>query len=212
MKKKTNNPTIETTFIVTSNPSIESLIIETSNTIKESTIIETSNPTIETTIIEANENTEAYTQNVKCKISSYQSYIYNLCITCNEEQNFYPAQFPDSSFLHGFIECYNNDTKPINFYFDDSNKKYKPCYETCHTCEKGGNGDMHNCLTCDINHKKEPGDNKTQNCITECAYYYYYSLYGQYKCTNNSICPEEANLYIKNLKKCTDDCNKEDIH
>ena len=71
---------------------------------------------------------------------------------------------------------------------------------------------MHNCLTCDINHKKEPGDNKTQNCITECAYYYYYSLYGQYKCTNNSICPEEANLYIKNIKKCTDDCNKEDIY
>ena len=38
--------------------------------------------------------------------------------------------------------------------------------------------------------------------------FYYYS-YGQYKCTNNSNCPEEANLYIKDLKKCTDDCKKE---
>lgn len=45
--------------------------------------------------------------------------------------------------------------------------------------------------------------------MTDCLYSYYYTPYGYYKCNNNSFCPEEANLYIKKEKKCTDDCSKE---
>ena len=68
---------------------------------------------------------------------------------------------------------------------------------------------LYNCLTWDANHRKEPHNLESKNCITKCDFLYYYS-YGQYKCTSNSNCPEEANLYIKDLKKCTDNCNKED--
>ena len=46
--------------------------------------------------------------------------------------------------------------------------------------------------------------------MTECFYSFYYTQFDQYKCTNNSNCPQEAHLYIKNLKKCTNDCKKED--
>mgnify|MGYP006873012459 CR=1 FL=1 len=163
---------------------------------------------LESTIITEETEIKNYTQNIKCKTSNYQSYIYDLCLECNIDKDYFPAEFPDNSFLHGFIECYNSSTKPINFYFDDAKKNYKPCYETCLTCREGGNAERHNCLSCDVNLRTEPDKNST-NCITECAYHYYYSPYGQYKCTNSSICPEEANLYIKELKKCTNDCSKE---
>ena len=164
-------------------------------------------------ITETNYLTEKYEENVlgniKCKTSSSESAFYNLCTSCNIEKEYFPAQFPKEEFLNGFTECYNNFTKPINFYFDSSDKKYKACYETCETCIEGGNGKENKCLTCDFNHKKKEG---TSNCVTDCLYLYYYNSFGQYKCINYSFCPEEANLYIKELQKCTNDCNKESLY
>ena len=188
--------------------------------------IKTDIPTIPTTYFEAdiltenkdkitetNNLTEKYEENllgdIKCKTSTSESAFYNLCTSCNIEEDYFPAQFPKDEFLYGFIECYNNFTKPINFYFDNSDKKYKACYETCETCIEGGNGKENKCLTCDFNHKKKIN---TTNCVTDCLYLYYYTPFGQYKCTNQSYCPEEANLYIKELKKCTNDCKKESIY
>ena len=95
---------------------------------------------------------------------------------------------------------------------DTSDNKYKPCYETCLTCNKGGNSENNNCLTCEINYIKKPDYPNSTNCVTECYYSYYYSAFGQYKCTNSSICPDEAHLYIKELKKCTNDCKKESVY
>ena len=215
----TNEPTIITNEpnIITNEPTIittePNTIITTESTIitTEPNTIITVGPTVnilESTIITTEIEIKNYTQNIKCKTSNYQSYILDLCLECNIDKDYFPSEYPDNSFLNGFIECYNSTTKPINFYFDNKNKKYKPCYETCLTCNEGGNGEKHNCLSCDVNLREEPDKNST-NCITECAYYYYYSFYGQYKCTNSSICPDEANLYIKELKKCTNDCNKE---
>jgi len=210
----TTEPTISTTgpTISTTEPTIitdEPTIITNKPTINtiEPTIISTMN-IIESTTITEETDIKNYTQNIKCKTSNYQSYIYDLCLECNIDEDYFPAEFPDNAFLHGFTECYNNTTKPINFYFDEEKENYKPCYETCLTCNEGGNIERHNCLSCDANLRKEPDKNST-NCITECDYYYYYSPYGQYKCTNSSTCPDEANLYIKDLKKCTNDCSKE---
>jgi len=197
----TNEP-----IIITDEPKI---ITNELTIITDEPAITTTEPTmniLESTIITEEIDIKNYTQNIKCKTSNYQSYIYDLCLECNIDKDYFPAEYPNDTFLHEFTECYNNTTKPINFYFD--NKKYKPCYETCLTCNEGGNSEIHNCLSCDANLRKEPDKNST-NCITECSYYYYYSPYGQYKCTNNSICPDEANLYIKDLKKCTNDCSKE---
>ena len=77
---------------------------------------------------------------------------------------------------------------------------------------KGGNAENNNCLSCEVNYRKKPDNLNSTNCVTECYYSYYYSAFGQYKCTNSSICPDEAHLYIKELKKCTDDCKKESVY
>ena len=166
-----------------------------------------------------NENTENTENNVnsgdnKCSEDTEESKKYNLCKSCNTAQNYHPAEFKNNSFLHGFLECYNDISKPINFYFDSSDNKYKPCYETCRTCNQGGDGEINNCIECAINYIKKPGypDISSTNCVAKCFYSYYYTPYGQYKCTNNSNCPEEADLYVVGENKCTDDCNKEGEH
>ena len=229
---ETNNPTtITTTYIETDTPTTitttytetntpTTIIITYTETNAPTTIIttyvETDIPTtITTTYTETDTQTtnipikENYLGDEKCKTSTEESARYKLCTSCNDDLQYYPAFFPDNTFLHGFIECYNNNSKPINFYFNDIENIYKPCYETCLTCKEGGNSDNNNCLTCDINYIKKPEYQDSTNCVTECYYLYYYSIYGQYKCTNNSNCPEEAYLYIKDLKKCTNDCKKE---
>jgi hypothetical protein len=151
----------------------------------------------------------------KCRETTPESSSYNLCISCNTENGYYPAENNlGNDYNNSFIECYNNRTKPINFYLNNSDSKdikYKPCYETCLTCEKEGNEYNHNCITCATNHINRP-DNPS-NCVTKCTYYYYYTSYGQYKCSNSSGCPEEANLYIKEINKCTKNCSEEgDYH
>ena len=165
------------------------------------TFTEIENPSTNTIIYTQKDSIlDNFPVNEKCKKSTAESSYYSLCTECNIEMQYFPALIPDDDFLHGFIECYNNDTKPINFYLDNSDKKYKPCYNKCLTCNEGGNEDNNNCLTCAINFTKNPDYPESNNCVTECFYSYYYTSYGQYKCTNNSYCPKEVNLYIKNLK------------
>ena len=212
---KVDTPTtITTTYFKVDTPTtIATTYIEVKKpTTIITTYIEKGNPTtITTTYTETNNpiNVDNYSGNEKCKKSTAESWYYTLCIECNIEKHYYEAIFPKDDFLHGFKECYNETTKPINFYFDNSVQKYKPCFETCLTCNEGGNEDNNNCLTCETNFRKRPEYSESNNCVTDCFYSYYYTQYGQFKCTNNSYCPEEANLYIKDLKKCTSNCKNE---
>ena len=153
-----------------------------------------------------NEDEQNYSKKEKCKKSSKESSKYDLCTECNDERGYFEAELPNDN--HGFKECYNNNTKPINFYLD-FDKKYKICYETCLTCDKGGDEYINNCILCDKSHIKRPEIEGTTNCVTQCNNPYYYTHYGQYKCSNTSYCPKEFNLYIKELNKCTDDCSRE---
>jgi len=152
------------------------------------------------------EDEQNYSKKEKCKKSSIESSKYDLCTECNNEKGYFEAELLNNN---SFKECYNNNTKPINFYFD-FDKKYKICYETCLTCDKGGDEYINNCILCDKSHIKRPEAEGTTNCVTQCTNPYYYTHYGQYKCSNTSYCPKEFNLYIKELNKCTDDCNRED--
>ena len=188
-------------------------VIEQENTIP-STNEEISNKLTEKTFSSdiITENLENYSNNIKCKTSSIDSSLYNLCTSCNDAEGYFPVEIKNSDLFHGFIECYNEKTKPKNFYFNNSEKKYKICYETCLTCNEEGDEYNNNCIECDLYHIKKPEYSGTKNCVTECQYSYYYTSYGQYKCTNNNNCPEEKNLYIKELKKCTDDCSKEELY
>ena len=75
-------------------------------------------------------------------------------------------------------------------------------------CEEGGNELNNNCLSCEFGFTFLPGDNN--NCYTKCLYYFYYTKYGQYKCTRYSSCPEDYYLLIRDKSQCIDDCKKDD--
>ena len=185
------------------------------NKIREGTITEylplpeASSP-IPSTQIKTEEQTS--TKNVKCKKETLESSNYDLCTECDTSNGYFSAEFNDNSFLHGFTECFNSDTKPLNFYFDNSDKIYKQCYETCKSCNGGGDINSNNCIECENNYIKKPGVPDTTTCVLKCNYFHYYNSYGEYKCTNNNICPEESKLLIKEINKCTNDCSKEDIY
>ena len=151
-----------------------------------------------------------YSNNIKCRSSTAESAKYDKCTSCNEEDGYYEAEIDDPSLFHNFTECFNENSKPNNFYFNSEENKYKLCYETCLTCDGEGDEVNNHCLLCDNNHIKKPGFEDTKNCVAKCVYSYYYTPYGYYKCNNNSNCPEESSLYVKDINKCTDDCKKED--
>lgn len=61
--------------------------------------------------------------------------------------------------------CYNEMTKPSNYYLDTTEEIYKKCYETCNSCLNGYINGNHNCLTCNANYYKIL--NQGDNCIFE---------------------------------------------
>ena len=110
-----------------------------------------------------------------------------------------------------YINCFNEETKPKNFYLNKNNNCYEPCYEKCATCEYGGNGIENNCTSCESNYIFIPDLINSNNCFLKCKYYYYYNDYDQYRCTTTNECPEKYNILIKEKRKCTDDCTKDNI-
>ena len=184
---------------------------ETGTSIETTTIPTIPATSIETTTIPTIPATEpSFTKNIKCKTATYESSNYDLCTECDNDNGYFSVDL-DDSYLHGFVECYKSETKPSNFYFDRLVSKFKLCYQTCKKCNNGGDVNTQNCLECDDNYIKEP-DKDSTNCVVACNYMYYYNNYGQYKCTVENKCPDEYKLYIEELKKCTNDCSKEEIY
>ena len=165
---------------------------------------------IETTVTTTEATEPSFTKNIKCKTATLESSNYDLCTECDNDNGYYSVDL-DDSYLHGFVECYKSETKPSNFYFDSLVSKFKLCYQSCKKCNNGGDVNIQNCLECDDNYIKEP-DKDSTNCVVACNYMYYYNNFGQYKCTVENKCPDEYQLYIEELKKCTNDCSKEDIY
>ena len=71
-------------------------------------------------------------ENVNVKIKNVclvQDKVYHidLCISCNEEQNYFP-KFNDTNNYNSFINCYTNLE---NYYLKDN--IYNPCYGSCQT-------------------------------------------------------------------------------
>ncbi len=134
----------------------------------------------------------------KCASCNEESSKQKKCISCNRPENFFPIDYKDNRPVPVYIDCYNEDTKPKNFFFNKDTNFYEPCYETCETCINGGNAFQHNCTTCDTDLTFRPEDKGTTNCVANCAYLYYYTIFGQYKCTDTSRCPDDYKLLIKN--------------
>ena len=150
--------------------------------------------------------------NEKCLICNDESKKKDLCLICNRNENYYPIIYPGTN--QEFYECYKYDSsiKYDRLYFDKNENAFKPCYETCKQCEKGGNPENHYCSSCDTNLIQKPnsGSIDTFNCVTSCVNSYYFTSYGQYKCTEYSYCPPEASMLIKEKSKCIDDCQNDD--
>ena len=105
----------------------------------------------------------------------------------------------------------NNDTKPLNFYFNEESKDYRACYFLCASCNFEGDENENNCTLCEKEFIFNPDSIYLSNCIKKCEYFYYYND-SKYTCTSQPICPEDYNLLIEEKEKCVDKCYKDDIY
>ena len=138
----------------------------------------------------------------KCLSCNSESLFYYLCINCNTEEDYYPSV---KSGISNYYECYNEETKPHNFYFNEEKKFYEPCFPNCKTCKYSGNDQVNNCTSCKKDDIFRPDIKDSTNCVKKCEYYYYISL-GKYFCTVNNQCPSQSSLLIRDKKRCVDSC------
>ena len=143
---------------------------------------------------------------LKCFKCNENSKKLNLCLSCNTAKGYFPVNYNNEPQL--YYECFSINEKHKRFFFDNKKNEFKPCYETCLTCNKQGNKVNHNCLSCEIDYRFKPFGSPTNNCVANCTYFYI-SSYGQYKCLKSLPCPIEVNLLIKEKFQCIDDCKKD---
>ena len=150
----------------------------------------------------------------KCGLCNEESISNNLCLSCNTQKGYFPLNYDILPIQNNknYIECINFEEKPKNFYFDTITNDFNPCYESCATCDYGGNSRENNCTSCEINYIFKPDFKYSTNCVTECLFSYYYSNFGQYRCTSSSQCPDGYNFYIKDKGKCFDKCENDNIY
>ena len=131
----------------------------------------------------------------------------NLCTQCNEKEGYYKS-IP--TLINGtkYYKCYNQETKPSNYYFNLEKQYYEPCYSKCKTCDFQGNEEINNCTSCKNNYIFKPDETNSTNCVLKCRFYYYF-IFGQYFCTENNQCPLEASLLIRNRSQCIDNCKND---
>ena len=153
----------------------------------------------------------------KCSECDRSSAEKNLCQVCNETKGYFPLKSVSfdgkilnlSNLSNVYIDCFNDTTKPSNYFFNSNEKYYEPCFERCAKCEIGGDIINNNCMECDFGFIAKPGKNNSFNCNVKCPYYFYYTVFGQYKCTDLTICPEDYYLLIKEKGQCIEDCKKD---
>ena len=138
----------------------------------------------------------------KCSKCNNESISKDLCIECNNNQGYYYLK--KSYFLESlkilndnkYIDCVNNLTKPTNYYFNEENKYYEACYDSCATCNYKGDGNENNCTSCEENFVFKPDVENSTDCVSKCYYYYYYTEYNQYKCTALPECPDDYDISV----------------
>ena len=129
---------------------------------------------------------------------------------CNNENGYYPIIINNNIYYNK--KCYNNETKPENFYLNKERKQFEMCNKYCRTCNFHGNEEQNNCTSCIDNYQFIPDIKYANNCFAKCEYYYYFDIYELYSCTSNYQCPGESNLLIRKKNKCIDDCSKDDTY
>ena len=139
--------------------------------------------------------------NTKCKTCNLESFSQNLCLECNNLEGYYEIENNELN-INGYVGCLN--FLPEKYFFDNENKKYKKCYETCKHCDELGDIYNHKCLNCYSNYTLFD-----TNCYEICKYYYYFDDNKLYHCTIDEQCPLDKNKLIIDKNECTDICKNE---
>jgi hypothetical protein len=150
----------------------------------------------------------------KCEKCNKESILKNLCKKCNNQKGYYflNDQIYGSANSNEYIECIKKEDKPSNYYFNSENNDFRICYETCATCDYGGNGNENNCTSCEPEYILKPDIINSNNCVLKCEYYYYYNNEHYYRCTDYLKCPENFHFLIEEKGKCVDKCKNDDIY
>ena len=143
----------------------------------------------------------------KCLTCNDESKIENLCLSCNKTGGYYPVIYP--GYKHKYYECYHKNLTYERLFFDKKLRIFKTCYETCKMCSKEGTPHNHNCEVCENDLIQRPSEDNPLNCVVKCTFNYYFTPFGQYKCSDIEFCPKEACFYIKEKNKCIDDCKND---
>ena len=129
---------------------------------------------------------------------------------CNVDEGLFPINY--GNYTNKTFCLKKEENKNYNrVYFDEINQEFRPCYETCKTCEKPGNKSYQNCITCEPGYKLKPEGNPKNNCVVDCPYYTY-TVYEQYKCIEKLPCPNEYKFFVEQKNKCIDDCKRDSIY
>ena len=137
----------------------------------------------------------------ECAECSSDSFHQNSCIRCDNNKFYYQIYY---FFDTEFLECVNETTKPDDVYLNKEELRYEPCFETCQYCSDYGDNKRHNCTTCLDGYTMR--EEYPTNCVVDCEMLYYYNEFGQYRCTESTLCPFDM-LYIEEKKKCVYNCS-----
>ena len=144
----------------------------------------------------------------KCFKCSQESLSKDLCISCNEE--YYPKyEEIVNNENYPFIDCYQS---PEGYYLDEE-KFYKPCYNSCKSCNISGNDTHHNCFECNSNYNFIFDLKTYKNCYKNCKFYYYFNKISKTNyCTETPYCPDNYEKFINDKKECINECYYDDIY
>ena len=83
--------------------------------------------------------------NIKCLNCTYESNEIGLCASCNMNESYYP-KYNDISNNNSFTNCYKGNIE--NYYLDEKQGIYMPCYSICKSCKYQGDKNQNNCTEC----------------------------------------------------------------
>ena len=101
---------------------------------------------------------------------------------------------------------------PENYYLDNDDNIYKPCFKNCKKCYGKGNDTYNNCIECISGYILLNELFQENNCF-QCEFFYYINnLNGLYYCTENLKCPSNYINFIPEKRKCINKCKNDNIY
>ena len=146
-------------------------------------------------------NNQCNCQIEECNLCPLFPLLINVCTKCND--GYYPMENDPINFGK-YINCYDGLK---GYYLDENDSIFKKCFDSCESCEKGGDIMSHNCTICkaEYNFTIENNYTKYLNCYRNCEFYHYFDNNNIYQCTKNFSCPSEYPKLIEELSECIKD-------